>query len=148
MYKIRLPSHKDYYVTQSVISARSTEALSITGTDRSQPTAIVTPDKRSNDGYKSLPRHSSEGLCLPRKMHPMRSFSIPTPPPLGQKPGAPVPKHIGRYCLVVQVLDKLFVVFVFILFNLHLDTHSFIVCSTLLVAFSLCFSFSSNFCSS
>ncbi|XP_052084439.1 neogenin-like isoform X3 [Mytilus californianus] len=71
--------------------ARSTEALSITG--RSQPTAIVTPDKRINDGHKSLPRHCEVHKSLPRNMHPMRSFSVPTPPPLGHKHGGLTPKH-------------------------------------------------------
>ncbi|CAG2255427.1 NEO1 [Mytilus edulis] len=70
----------------------STEALSITG--RSQPTAIVTPDKRINDGHKSLPRHCEvHHKSLPRNMHPMRSFSVPTPPPLGHKHGGLTPKH-------------------------------------------------------
>jgi hypothetical protein len=80
-----------------MFSARSTEALSITG--RSQPTAIVTPDKRINDGHTSLPRHCDGHKSLPRNMHPMRSFSVPTPPPLGPKsPGGPTPKHqIGMY---------------------------------------------------
>lgn len=82
---------KDCYPAR-VGYARSTEALSITG--RSQPTAIVTPDKRINDGHTSLPRHCDGHKSLPRNMHPMRSFSVPTPPPLGPKsPGGLTPKH-------------------------------------------------------
>lgn len=90
-------SSKKSIKLKSMFSARSTEALSITG--RSQPTAIVTPDKRINDGHKSLPRHCEvHHKSLPRNMHPMRSFSVPTPPPLGHKHGGLTPKHqIGMY---------------------------------------------------
>lgn len=61
-----------------------------------QPTAIISPDQQQSsegEGNKSLPR------SLHR--HPLRSFSVPSPPPHGSKPLSGVhhtPKHqIGMY---------------------------------------------------